>query len=129
MMKTCITCKQEKPLDRFAASRGCYRGECKDCTNRRAANNRPLSDIMKAVLVSIRHNGLTNAALQERFPDITHIPRTMDVLLKKGLVEKDGAYWSLTPAGRAACPCRNPHYASRFQGHEVERPRGSALEL
>ena len=57
-------------------------------------------------LLALRAGAMSAEEASERWP--TCGTRPFQALLKLGYVDYDGDRYALTPAGRAACPCRNP---------------------
>ena len=62
------------------------------------------------VLLALRPASMGTDEIRERFG---YTPNALPVLVRRGLVEKFGCdnknyAYRLTPAGRAACPYRNP---------------------
>lgn len=61
-------------------------------------------------LQALRAGGMTSAEASERWP--TYGTNYFNELRRLGLVAHDGETWTLTAAGRAACPYRNPLLAA-----------------
>jgi len=135
--KVCPKCGVEKDLSMFCRNRSKAGGRatyCKQCMHKikRFMDEMPTpfrpTYSQAQMLQALRAGPLGRTTLDERFSDAGNV---LDTLVRKGYVESSGrrgqSRYSLTDAGRAACPPRNPAWPGRpiravCQGENVRGP-------
>jgi len=78
-----------------------------------------LRDSEIRALRALRAGPLTRCQAEERWPSVGQAP--LYSLSRAGLAAYDGAHFTITDAGRAACPFNNPILAARAAGKPKEK--------
>lgn len=122
-MKTCHTCKTEKPIERFGSYKGGLNPECKDCNKARAnkhyhANKGPNKRELKKAHY-LAHKEEIDAERKARKAQTRKLwyQRNADRMLdvKKAWLEKQGPRW-------------NAEQKAKYRAEHLEQVRASQLE-